>query len=119
VSTCRFGVEYRLRSGGDYAAVFSQRRVIRGEWFWLHFRPGSEACIRLGLLVAKKHARRAVHRNLIKRIARETFRQVRSGMPAADVVLRLARPLGGAAVDGELRRTWASEIASLMGRLPR
>jgi len=118
LSTCRFGVEHRLRSGVDYAAVFSQRRVIRGEWFWLHFRPGSEGSVRLGLQVAKKHARRAVHRNLIKRIARETFRQIRAGLPAADLVLRLARPLSGA-VDGERRRAWATEIAALMGRLPR
>ena len=112
-----FRAEHRLHTPGEYAAVFEKRRVLRGEWFHLHVGPGSTGA-RLGLVIPKKNARRAVLRNLVKRIAREVFRHARAGLPAADVVLRLAKPLAGP-VDRERRQAWRVDIEGLLARLPR
>lgn len=47
-------------------------------------------CARLGLVIGKRHVRRACRRNTIKRVARECFRLRQHQIPALDTVL-LAR----------------------------
>lgn len=91
--------------------------MLRGERFDLHYRPNGGATARLGLVIARRLARRAVLRNLVKRIGREAFRQARSGLPACDLVLRLARPLPLADPAG--RAAWRREIDGLLAKLPR
>lgn len=105
----------RLHTAAEFSAVFSHRRVLRGESFDLHYRPNQGGGARLGLVIAKKLARRAVLRNLLKRLGREAFRHARAGLPACDVVLRLARPVAstGRAARGTLR----AEIDGLLRRL--
>ena len=51
---------------------------------------------RLGLVVGKKVAPRAVARNKIKRMIRERFRRLRSNLGAVDIVVRLSAPVAGA-----------------------
>lgn len=46
---------------------------------------------RLGIIVARKHVKRATDRNRIKRLVRESFRHRQDGIPKLDVVV-LARP---------------------------
>lgn len=111
-----FGADRRLHRPGEYGAVFAERRTLRGEAFNLHYRPNGGCGPRLGLVIAKKLARRAVWRNAIKRIGRESFRNLRSRLPAMDLVLRLARPV--TAVDAAARRAWRAEIDGLLARLP-
>ena len=98
--------------------MLSARRVLRGSHFDLHFGPSGEAGARLGLIVAKKLAVRAVQRNLLKRLAREAFRQMRSELSANDLVLRLARP-PGLRMDTQARRLWRADIEQLLARTPR
>ncbi len=45
---------------------------------------------RLGLIVGKRQLKRAVDRNQVKRVLRETFRVNRSILPAIDIVVQLA-----------------------------
>lgn len=105
----------RLHTAAEFSAVFSHRRVLRGERFDLHYRPNERGGARLGLVIAKKLARRAVLRNLLKRLGRESFRQVRSALPSFDLVLRLAKPVASA---GRATRQQArAEIDALLGRL--
>ena len=75
---------------------------------------------RLGLVVPKRNAKRAVHRNLVKRLAREAFRHVCSQLPAYDLVLRLGRPLN-AKTESIARQSkeWRMQIDELLQRLPR
>ncbi len=49
---------------------------------------------RLGMVVAKRNARRAVDRNTIKRMIRESFRTRKAGLEASDYVVILKRPIG-------------------------
>lgn len=112
-----FGKNRRLREAREFTAVFEQRRVLRGERFHLHYRPNGGDSARLGLVIAKKLAKRSVWRNAIKRVGREAFRLARSRLPATDLILRLAKPVG--AVDAAAKRQWRAEIDELLARLPR
>ncbi len=67
---------------------------------------------RLGLAIAKKHVRRSVDRNRVKRIAREAFRISKHKLPPVDIVV-LSRA-GVASVErGELR----AELDRLLEKL--
>lgn len=112
-----FGANRRLREPREFTAVFDQRRLLRGERFNLHYRPNGSDSARLGLVVAKKLAKRAVWRNAVKRVGREAFRKLRPGLPAMDLILRLAKPV--TAVDAAAKRLWRAEIDELLAKLPR
>jgi ribonuclease P protein component len=108
----KFPPECRVRKTDEYSSVFAFRRSIRGRYFVLHYRPG-KGLARLGLVMAKKLARHAVTRNLLKRLAREHFRHIRASLPAHDMALRLAQK-----TDGATRAELREDIASLFARLP-
>ena len=55
------------------------------------YRPSARDSARLGLAVAKKHLKRAVDRNRIKRLVRESFRQQRDLLEGLDIVV-LVKP---------------------------
>jgi ribonuclease P protein component len=134
----RFRPASRLLSGKEYTAVFANRRVLRGGPFELYYRPltpaaapaGSETpampassanhqTARLGLVVPKRNAKRAVHRNLVKRLAREAFRHVYSQLPPYDLVLRLGKPLNAKTESlDQQRKEWRGQIDALLQRLP-
>lgn len=71
---------------------------------------------RLGVVVGKKFAPRAAERNLVKRMARELFRQRREQLGGRDVLLRLQAkfPRAEFATRAAVRRACAAEIASLL-----
>lgn len=80
----------------------------------------SHRTARLGLVVPKRNAKRAVHRNLVKRLAREAFRHVCNQLPAYDLVLRLGKPLNAKTESlVHQRREWRVQIDELLQRLPR
>ena len=107
-----------MHTTAEFSAAFNARRVLRGTYFDLHCGTATQICARLGLVVAKKLAARAVQRNLLKRLAREAFRQVRGDLPAVDLVLRLARA-PGLRMDSPARGFWRADIEQLLARLPR
>jgi len=119
-----FRGEHRLHAAAEFSSVFSARRVLRGVHFDLHYGPSKVqsgapvASARLGLVIAKKLARRAVQRNLLKRLAREVFRHARHELPHYDLVLRLSKP-SGHSLDGQARQAWRSDVEQLLMRLPR
>lgn len=117
-----FPSAHRLHAAAEFSAVFAGRRVLRGRHFDLLYLPdgannnrvAADGGARLGLIIAKRFARRAVLRNLVKRLAREAFRQ-HASIPPCDVVLRLARPLPRA--DRAGKQAWRMEIDGLLTRL--
>lgn len=114
----RFRPEDRLRRPEEFAAVLASRQKLRGDWFELRFLRHDNSSARLGLVIPKRLARRAVTRNLVKRLAREAFREARMQLPTMDLVLRLARA-ATPAMTSELRQDWRREIDGLLARLPR
>lgn len=80
----------------------------------MHYRSNEGDGARLGLVIAKKLARRAVLRNLLKRLGREAFRQTRADLPPFDLVLRLAKPVVKA--ERVTRQVLRAEIDALLRR---
>ena len=69
---------------------------------------------RLGVVVAKRFAPRAVTRNTIKRVTRELFRN--SALPPIDCVVRLSRAVNtkaGPATTAKLKAELRAELARL------
>jgi ribonuclease P protein component len=109
-----FGASLRLHKTDEFSSVFAFRRVVRGRYFALHYCPGQVDTARLGVVVAKKLAKRAVQRNLLKRIGRDVFRHARASLPAYDLVLRLS-----AKVADVSKRSLREDMVALFERLPR
>lgn len=107
-----FGRSQRVRRPADYANVFAVRRTLRSRHFILNFAPNQLVRARLGLVVGRRMVKRAVARNLLKRLAREAFRVVHESLPALDLVLRVTAPLEDVG-----RRELRAEIDSLLRRL--
>jgi ribonuclease P protein component len=61
---------------------------------------------RLGLIVGKRHAKRAVDRKRIKRMLRESFRLGHEQLTSLDVVVQL---------DDSAPRTWLEENSNTLG----
>ncbi len=81
----------------------------------LYVRPNSLGHARLGVVVAKRFAQRAVTRNLVKRLARELFRRAELG--AVDCIVRLGKPLVGreqSASSRPLKAAVGAELARLL-----
>lgn len=51
---------------------------------------------RLGIVVSKKTAKRAVARNYMRRVLREWFRHYRGQISGQDLVIRINKPFGRA-----------------------
>lgn len=83
----------RLLHEREFKAVFSARQKQSNRHFRIHWSKSdqSRAEPRLGLAIAKRVARRAVDRNRIRRLVRETFRIRRLKLRPLDYVV-LANP---------------------------
>ena len=109
-----FRSAHRLHKTDEYSSVFAFRRALRGRFYILHYRPNGLDTARLGVVVAKKLAKRANTRNLVKRIARELFRRHRESLPALDMVVRLQAPVAKAT-----RAELNQDLLALLHKLPR
>ncbi|QTF92777.1 ribonuclease P protein component [Halomonas sp. BM-2019] len=85
----------RLLTAGDYRQVF-ERAVLKvhGKGLMALAVPNDLGHPRLGLVVSKKNLRRAVDRNRVKRIVRESFRLRQQRLPAVDIVILARRGVG-------------------------
>lgn len=83
----------RLHRPSEYALALRGKRVARGALFVVntprHSTSSSQDTARLGLIIPKRLAAKAVTRNTIKRVIREAFRLQRPHLPAKDIVFRL------------------------------
>ena len=88
--TAGFSPDQRLHSPAEFGRVFAEPARSSDRYFTVLARPTGRSAARLGLTVARRAAKRAVDRNKLKRLARESFRHQRS-LPPWDFVV-LARP---------------------------
>lgn len=82
-----FSKTERLLKTDEFSSVFALRRSRHGRYVQIllgeaHPHP------RLGLVVAKKVAKRAHERNYMKRVLREWFRLHKQTLPTQDIVVR-------------------------------
>lgn len=104
----------RIVKTDEFSSVFRLRPAQKTAHFVLYTRSNDLPHARLGVVVAKRFAPRAVTRNTIKRVTRELFRM--APLPAVDCIVRLARPVNtkqGPATNAALKATLRAEIARL------
>ena len=77
----------RLTRAADYRSVFQANTRISDDCFTLLYAKAGTGHSRLGLAVAKKQIKRAVDRNRLKRLIRESFRLHQKRLPEVDVVV--------------------------------
>lgn len=87
----RFVRSMRLLKTDDFSSVFSLRRSSGDAFFQVLIAPNGLPHARLGLVVGRKTDRRAVARNYIKRLVRETFRLNAENLAGLDLVIRSRR----------------------------
>jgi ribonuclease P protein component len=77
----------RLRKAREFDQAYAAKRRIAGRFFTMVIGPAVGTEARLGLAIAKKQAKRAHDRNLLKRMSREVFRVVRARLAPVDIVM--------------------------------
>ena len=82
----------RLLKTDDFSSVFRLRSLRSNQWVQVYACPNTVGQARLGLVVGKKVAKRAIKRNYMKRTARETFRLCAARLGSVDFVVRVRQP---------------------------
>jgi len=103
----------RLRRAGDFAALRQASGRLGGRCFSVRYRPNGLDHARLGLAISKRVSKRAVERNRIKRLVRESFRRAQAQLPPIDLVV-MAREVAAGLPGNEL----LAEIEALWRKLP-
>jgi ribonuclease P protein component len=110
-----FSRRVRLTEAADYQRVFRHCQCkATNRWLTLLATHNTLEHPRLGLAISRKVARRAVARNRIKRVVRESFRHRQSDLGALDIVV-----LGRNDVAGQSTRTLATALEKLWTQLTR
>lgn len=108
----RFGLDHarRLRQKADFERLLRHgaRRNLDGYTMYVARRDGGSP--RLGMLISRRHAARAVVRNRIKRCIREAFRLEQERLGPLDV---LVRPPYGVKPSAQM----VARLRAILGRL--
>lgn len=101
--------EARLRRAGDFAALRHASGRFGGRCFSVRYKVNTLGQPRLGLAISKRVSKRAVERNRIKRLVRESFRRARLELPPIDLMVMArdqASGLPGPELLVELQALW-------------
>ena len=105
----------RLLRPADFAALRGNSERIATRSFVAEHRHNETSSARLGIAVSRRVSKRAVVRNRIRRVIRESYRLHRLGLPAADilVIARLqAAEIPNAQLRADLESIWLRLSAS-------
>jgi ribonuclease P protein component len=108
----RFPHATRVVKPRDFVKLRRTGQRIGTRFFNAQAVVGEHDTARMGLAVSRRVSTRAVRRNRIKRIARESFRAARASLPPIDILL-IARESANAEDNATLR----ADLAALWKRL--
>ena len=83
----QFQRRMRLLTASDYGRVFQHPQKSSGKALTVLARQSGRETARLGLAIPRKQIRKAVERNRIKRLVRESFRRHQDLLRGLDVVV--------------------------------
>ena len=81
----------RINKARDYAHTFQNGSHTHSKFWKLIANNSGNSNSRLGLVISKKLYKRAVDRNLFKRLARETFRQNQEDLKSLDFIVMIKK----------------------------
>ncbi len=113
-----FPRDKRLLAPEDYDQVFKKPVRAGANGMLVLARKNDLPHPRLGLIVPKKVLKRAVWRNRVKRLVRESFRQQQDSLPNVDLVFLAKSGIGDLSnrdLTSALNRLWA-QISRLSGK---
>lgn len=105
-SGSRFPRSARLTQPREYQRVFAGAKRLGDRFFTVLAVPNDHGHPRLGMAVSRRNARRAVDRNRLKRLIRESFRHQQAKLAGYDLVV-LAKPAAVTADNALLTRALA------------
>ncbi len=105
----------RLTAAAEFQRVFRDGRRSADDCFTVLFCHNKRDQPRLGLAIAKRRVRRAVARNRLKRLVRESFRAAAPSLPPMDIVV-LAGPAAGNADNAKIFASLEQHWQRLAGR---
>lgn len=108
-----FTKKQRLLVRADFDRVFQEAIKFKSRYVTFFVRMSSLGA-RLGIIVTKKNVPRAVDRNRVKRMVRETFRQYQTGLPGEVVVVahKGIGQLSTSILRGILEKEWIKILSS-------
>ncbi|TBR35874.1 MULTISPECIES: ribonuclease P protein component [Dyella] len=107
--------EARIRRAGDFAAMRNDSGRLGGRCFSVRYRQNGLDHARLGLAISKRVSKRAVDRNRLKRLLRESFRRVRHQLPPVDLLVMArdhAAGLSGPELLADIDLMWKKLLSS-------
>ena len=91
----RFTRDHRLLTSSDYRKVFNDAEFKVSCRYILMLAIRHKSLPRIGIVVSKKNISKAIQRNRVKRLVRESFRRTKSQIPNLDVVVLIRRGIEG------------------------
>ncbi|OGT55916.1 MAG: ribonuclease P protein component [Gammaproteobacteria bacterium RIFCSPHIGHO2_12_FULL_43_28] len=82
-----FSYQHRLVEKQAFDYVFAKPSKVKHKWLLALSRSNQRPLARLGVIVAKARVRRAVDRNRIKRVIRESFRYHQEAVKGLDIIV--------------------------------
>jgi ribonuclease P protein component len=83
----RLPPERRMRRPAEFKRAYAAGKRLGNEFFTVNAQANGLGCARLGMSIAARILRRAVDRNRVRRLIRESFRVHQLGLPAIDIVI--------------------------------
>ena len=99
----------RLNQSRDFDRLFKKATRSSDELVTVLARRNGNALARLGMAISRKCAPRAVDRNRLKRVIRESFRQSSAELSGLDLMVigkRRAKPPSSGQLRASLERHW-------------
>lgn len=113
VATHSFPRSLRILNSAEYGHVFNNACFkVYGKGLLALACPNTHGHVRVGFVLSRKNVKRAVDRNLIKRLTRESIRMRQLRLPAVDIVVLSRR--GVSELD---RETLRQQLAGMWRRL--
>ncbi len=82
--------QYRLASKHEVQSVFDAKpRKVSRQYLLVLFTPNQLSYARLGIIAGKQHLRRAVDRNRVRRVIRESFRHSQAALEGLDLIVMI------------------------------